>query len=434
MPYAKTTRSLFGWRSARSFCLAVVFSTMAAAQNNAPSGNEGTTFAAWDAFAGQLRSLGDQLVAHLPERLRDDPQVRQEAGRVLLEAVAAETIQAISADPDYPVFLPSSNITFDSSQPNADTTYKTAVIAPGGQYRLRGVLGSLVIFNVAQYARGAANSGSKKVPPTYDDFKALHHDAAGHFDVILSPTRPAGYNGDWWELKPNTNFLFLRQVAYDWTTERDPTLSIERLDKPAARPRPDAAELEKRLRDLEPAISRSLFLLVDHVEQMRKDGYINRLKPWDLANAGGVPKQFYYEGAYEIGPDQALILEAKVPEGCAYWSTILTNDLFETTDWYNHQSSLNGTQAVIDHDGTFRAVISEKDPGVPNWLDTAGYRSGSIQGRWNGCSAQPVPSVRKVAFADLRRLLPPDTKAVTPAQREEALRDRRSHVQQRPLW
>jgi hypothetical protein len=59
MPYAKTTRSLFGWRSARSFCLAVVFSTMAAAQNNAPSGNEGTTFAAWDAFAGQLRSLGD---------------------------------------------------------------------------------------------------------------------------------------------------------------------------------------------------------------------------------------------------------------------------------------------------------------------------------------------------------------------------------------
>jgi hypothetical protein len=78
----------------------------AAAQNQAPSGNGGTTFAAWDAFAGQLRSLGDQLVEHLPERLRDDPQVRQEAGRVLLEAVAAETIQAISADPDYPVFLP----------------------------------------------------------------------------------------------------------------------------------------------------------------------------------------------------------------------------------------------------------------------------------------------------------------------------------------
>jgi len=295
-------------------------------------------------------------------------------------------------------------------------------------------VGSLVIFNVAEYARGAANIANSKVPPTYHVFKALHHDATGHFDVLLSSSRPAGYTGEWWELKPNTNFLFLRQVSYDWTKERDPTLSIERLDKPAARPPPDAAELEKRLRELEPAISKSLFLLLDHVEQMRKDGYINRLKPWDLANAGGVPKQFYYEGAYEFGPEEALLLEAKVPEGCANWSTILTNDLFETTDWYNHQSSLNGRQAVVDHDGVFRAVISDKDPGVSNWLDTAGYRSGSIQGRWNGCSAAPVPAVRKVAFADLHRLLPADTKTVTPEQRERILRDRRSYLQQRPLW
>jgi len=97
------------------------------------------TFPAWDSFADQLHQLGDQLIAHLPERLRGDPQVVQEAGRVLLEAAAAETIQAISADPDYPVFLPSSNITFDSSQPNADTTYETGVIASGGQYRLLGL-------------------------------------------------------------------------------------------------------------------------------------------------------------------------------------------------------------------------------------------------------------------------------------------------------
>jgi hypothetical protein len=422
--------------SQRTLCflwlLLVFFTTAANADSNASAASADTSFPAWDNFAAQLGSLGDELIAHLPERLRKDPQVRQEAGRVLLEAAAAEALQAISADPDYPVFLPSSNITFDSSQPNGDTTYKTAVIAPGGQYRLRGVLGTLVIFNVAQYARSSADN--QKVPPIYNDFKSLQHDAAGHFDVILSPARPSGYAGDWWQLAPGTNFLFLRQVAYDWTTERDPTLSIERLDKPAARPRPTASDLEKRLRDLEPAISKSLYLLVDHVEQMRQKGYINRLKPWDLANSGGIPRQFYYEGAYEIGPDEALILEAEVPQSCVYWSTILTNDLFETTDWYNHQSSLNGTQAIVDSDGVFRAVISEKDPGVPNWLDTAGYRSGSIQGRWNGCSEQPVPSVRTVAFADLRRLLPQDTKLITPAERDKNIRDRRSHVQQRPLW
>jgi len=71
--------------------------------------------------------------------------------------------------------------------------------------------------------------------------------------------------------------------------------------------------------------------------------------------------------------DEALILEAKVPARCTYWSVILTNEIYETTDWYNHQGSLNGSQLRVDDDGIIRVVISAKDPGVPNWLDTAGY-------------------------------------------------------------
>ena len=180
MRQAKIMRTKTGHWPRSLFCLAIVSSAMgSAAQSPAAATKDATTFPAWDAFAAQLGSLGDQPLNHLPERIRSDPEVRQEAGGVLLEAVAAETIQAISAEPDYPAFLPSSNITFDSSQPNPDTTSKTAVIAPGGQYRLFGMLGSLVIFNLAQYARGAPNSGSNKVPPTYDDFKTLNHDAAG---------------------------------------------------------------------------------------------------------------------------------------------------------------------------------------------------------------------------------------------------------------
>ena len=36
---------------------------------------------------------------------------------------------------------------------------------------------------------------------------------------------------------------------------------------------------------------------------------------------------------------------------------------------------LNGHQAVLD-DGVFRAVVAHRDPGVANWLDTAGNRRG----------------------------------------------------------
>jgi hypothetical protein len=391
-------------------------------------------FPAWDSFAVELRQLGDEMMAKLPDRLRNDPQVQQEAGRLLLEAVAAKTIEAIGSDGDHPVFLPALNVTLNVGQPNADTTYRSAAITPGGIYRLRGERGSVRVFRLGQFGPTPDKASSGIAAHAYNDFYSLHLDAQGRFDVILSPTRPAGYTGDWWELKPNVTNLLLRQVAFDWATERDPRVSIERLDKPVERPRPDAAELERRLRTLASSIGNTAFFLVDHVEGLRREGYINRLKEFDVSKLGGLTGQFYYEGAYELAPDEALILEAKVPSKCTYWSTILTNDIYETTDWYNNQSSLNGSQSHVDSDGVLRLVISAKDPGVPNWLDTAGYPSGVIQGRWLECDDTPIPSLRKVTLADVRRSLPSDTPTITPAQREEAIRNRRSQVQQRPLW
>jgi hypothetical protein len=149
---------------------------------------------------------------------------------------------------------------------------------------------------------------------------------------------------------------------------------------------------------------------------------------------GGVPGQFYYEGAYELKDDEALIFEAKVPPQCAYWSVILTNDVYETTDWYNNQSSLNGSQLRVDEDGKVRVVVSARDPGVPNWLDTSGYPSGVIQGRWTDCNNEPIPTLRKVAFKQIRRQLPTDTPAVSAEQREHSIRERRAQLQWRPLW
>ena len=148
----------------------------------------------------------------------------------------------------------------------------------------------------------------------------------------------------------------------------------------------------------------------------------------------GLSGQFYYEGAYDLADDEALISEVRVPARYRYWSIILTNDLYETTDWYNNQASLNDTQGVVDGDGVFRAVIAARDPGVHNWLDTSGYRSGAIQGRWFEASEKPMPSIRKVKLADVMQHLPADTRRVSPAQRAEALRNRRIAAQMRIVW
>jgi hypothetical protein len=388
----------------------------------------------WKQWTSQLEQLDSQILSRLPERLRNDPQVRQEAGRLLLEAVASKSIAALGDDVDHPVFLPSINFYFNIGQPNADTTYRSAAIDAAGSYRIRGEIGSLRILRVGLFAALPTGPTFTLPVPTYYDFKSLHLDASENFDVLLSPERPAGYTGDWWQLKPNTSQLLLRQVALDWKTERDPRISIERVDRSVERPRPSADVLQKRLQTLSDDISRIALLLIDHVEGLRKEGYINRLKIFDISHMGGLVGQFYYEGAYDLQPDEALIVEAKVPQGCTYWSIILTNDLYETTDWYNNQSSLNGSQAQVDADGIVRYVVSAKDPGVPNWLDTSGYASGAIQGRWTECSANPVPAVHKVNFSQIRASLPSDTPTVTPQDREKNIRERRSQLQQRPLW
>ena len=52
-------------------------------------------------------------------------------------------------------------------------------------------------------------------------------------------------------------------------------------------------------------------------------------------------------------------------------------------------SSINGHTASVSSDGRFRAVIAIDDPGVPNWLDPAGYTEGGIYGRWYDCDSHP---------------------------------------------
>jgi hypothetical protein len=79
-------------------------------------------------------------------------------------------------------------------------------------------------------------------------------------------------------------------------------------------------------------------------------------------------------------------------------------------------------------------VISARDPGVPNWLDTAGNPRGAVQGRWLDCDERPMPMMRKVNVAQVRDLFPSGTPAVSAAAREAALRERRLRAQMRTIW
>src|SRR3546814_10293848 len=63
-------------------------------------------FPAWDAFVDGLRDLWPQVAAKLPTEMQSDPQIQQEIGRLMLEALSARTVDAIGSDGDHPWFLP----------------------------------------------------------------------------------------------------------------------------------------------------------------------------------------------------------------------------------------------------------------------------------------------------------------------------------------
>ena len=418
---------------------AVLFHSAAVlADDPSPADTGMPSIAGWEDFIAGLEALPAAMLAKLPQEMRNDPQIQQEVGRVIIESLTLSAIDVLGGDGDHPHFLPQLGELMNVGQPNADTIYRVARVTPGGTYRLRGKQGSINMPIIGQVGGAPSNSGENSDHPgptrNYLDINSLKTDADGNFDVLLSAKRPDGYQGDWWELHPQTAKLLLRMVSSDWENEQDPTFSIERIDIPAGKSRPSAAELERRLRQLPVATRFMATMFVGHVAMLREQGYVNKMKILDVSQTGGLDGQFYYEGAYDLTDDEALIIEAKHPETCAYRSAILTNEVYETTDWYNNHSSLNGSQAKVDKDGMLRIVVSEKDPGVPNWLDTAGYPRGMVQGRWTNCSAQPVPSVKKVAVKDVRAQLPADTPIVTPEQREAIIRQRRSAFQQRPHW
>lgn len=409
---------------------ALPFAVRAQASAATPPQAAASGVAGWGEFAESLRTLPDRMLAKLPVSMRSNPQVQQEIARLALEALTTSTIETIGGDGDAPVFLPSVGQLLNVGQPNADTIYRTATITPGGSYRLRGRRGSLRLTVLAQVVpTGGAGAGSR----AHLHLSDLKVDAEGRYDVLLSATRPEGYTGDWWQLDPRATRLMLRMVSADWGKEAEPTFAVERTDKPVGRPRPLAEALEQRLRALPRAIDFIGLMFVDHVEQLRGQGFVNQLKVFDVP-FGALAGQFYYEGVYDLKDDEALIIESPVPAKCDYRSLILTNEIYETTDWVNNHASLNDTQARPDSDGKLRIVVSAKDPGVANWMDTSGYPVGMIQGRWTGCDSQPIPEVRKVKLKDVAGLLPKDTRRVTPEQRQATIRERRRALMERPYW
>jgi hypothetical protein len=386
----------------------------------------------WDAMLANIAPVGHQLINRWG---REAPSAdeRRELFLLALSGVASGYISHLALDPRRPTWTPSWNISMNMAGPCPDYTYRTTDIDPKGIYRISGWRGRNRFVEIAQQSYELlGHEGDTSVPPTLHDLDSLKIGPDGAFSVMLSPERPANYSGDWWELKPRTRRLLMRQCSVDWINDIDARLAIERLDDAPDTP---GTETDRRIANLGSWAEGMVRFDIDLARWYREHHGVNVLtRSKKIESIGGMPNQVYYDGAYDIADDEALIIETDLPKTCLYWSMLVADDRFATVDWANRQSSLNEAQARLDSDGKLRAVISRQDPGVQNWLDKAHNKWGIIQLRWKLPSDAPDPVVTKVKVADVRKHLPPETPAYSAAEREEALRKRRVGYQLRVHW
>ena len=388
----------------------------------------------WRSYVEPLLPIGGRMAALMPDS--ESPQLRQELYRQLFSGISRAYLGLFLGDPEHPDFVPHDNQASNFLAPNPDDSYYLAPIAGSGIYRISGYRGTVRLVDVQIGSGPLLPSGFGMIGPNLasHDLDGLHIKRDGSFDVILSAKRPAGYSGDWWPLGPAASYLLIRQISYDWLHEVDGRFAIDRLDRPAIRPRPDAGQIDANLRAIPQWTESWNAFALKWVNNYQTKGLVNKLYAHDLSAVGGVGAQTYIEGGFEINPDEALIYETEIPSKCRYWNVQLNDMLWATIDYTNRQSHLNGHTARLDKDGKFRAVIAASDPGVPNWLDSAGYTRGTLLGRWTNCSSSPVPTLTRVKLADVRKYLPAETPLVSEEARDAAIRLRRKGAQLRRRW
>lgn len=339
-------------------------------------------------------------------------------------------------DARYPEWVPFENSAF-LLQPNPDAVYYYSAVDGAGIYRVSGQRGTSPVtgFAVGNRIIGMAE-GFGKAFGNYDlDELTIAED--GSFEVIFSAERPADWAGDWLHLNPEADFILVRQFSYDWGRETDMRLAIERLDPQPPKSVITPAEVDRQLRQLFGTYARRLSEVgLGAVKTPHDKGLVNTFGLTtfqDLGNGQDWP-QAYFETVFDIGPDEALVIETDLPERRPYWNIQVIDGLWNQMEILYRQTSLNGHTARIDTDGRFRAVLSHQDPGYANWLDTCGNGYGMLIGRWYRCSAQPEPQAKRMKLTEVAAYLGDRSPRITAEERSLAMRDRLTGSQLRRRW
>ncbi|GAA1638137.1 hypothetical protein [Actinoplanes couchii] len=341
------------------------------------------------------------------------PHVRTEQDLIegydyLAGSIRASVQMAWAYERDFPYFVRSTGPYTKMGLDNPDTLYFHAWLRDDAEYVITGERGSTVDLSF-QILDG--DYSPIQVPGSlaaFDD-REIMIEPDGSYRMFLGP----GLRG--------AGMLVVREVFSDWAGERPGMIRIQRADRIGAAPPPPTLDaLTKRYGVAGKILISRLRTFLAFADRFYLNLPVNTLTT-PRSTPGGLTTQFSSAGHYDLDDDQAMIVT--VPASDAPYQGIQLGSMwYVSLDYVNHQTSLTRDQARIDPDGMIRYVISERNPGVANWLERTGHRRGYVQLRWQRLSreltAEDGPRVDVVAVDELPKLLPHWTPAGPEAWRE----------------
>ena len=389
-----------------------------------------TKLRGWNHYIDLLRPAGD-LVAKTWKP--DDEAYRADVYRQMVMSVAYAYFQYFQSNDEHPEFMPLWNSVF-LLQPNPDDVYYYAPLDARRTYRIVGERGTVHMVNflfghnmigmVEDYAGSTGYIDDKEIPVQPD----------GTFEVWFGTQKPSGHVGHWYQLDPRVDHVIVRLRSYDWGHEVDPRMAIECVGAPPQKRRMGIDEIHERLERALTLPERFSRLWFDMQNKFVAEVGTNIFRLERYTNMQGMPNQEYWFAKFEVGENEALILETELPEVRPYWNIQMNDPYFNAVEYVYRQASTNGHYARVDSDGKYRGVVAHTDPGVHNWLDTGGFTEGTIFGRWLQCSSSPLPMLTRVPLASVREHLPTDTPTVSESERRALLRTRSIGAQMRRRW
>lgn len=368
--------------------------------NPAPGEIQRRAHATWDAFCEDLKQAGRQLIREdLPLDELDAAEGLRYLSRLLRTGLERHVEGADPADVHLHSLCDERIKGFGGDNP--DTRYFGATISADYDYRLNGDFRSCAY--VSLMTTGFDEQGAYRVTGSLDS-DALPESRVRPIAISIgSPADGAGDSGPVGVPRlataRETKSLLVRCTFENFDAKQALELALSRVDACGEGVRVALEPISQGLLATAKFVRTTAETWTNQSVALRRS--FNQLPlsdPERIRKAGGDPNVFYYGAAWSVAEDEFLVIRlSKIPE-CTTWGFQLNNLWTESLDYTRAPIHLNKGSAHYDPDGGVTIIVSERDPGRPNWLRTLGHRSGTANLRLMGAKEPVTTEVRVVSF------------------------------------